>query len=321
MLKEKLKTSFLVILLLLGNVIITSKTIAMEDLNDHHHVPPRNITFYVQAHQDDWQLFYGDQAWKDIIELDNNSKKNKVVFIYTTAGDNGNKDSELWQGTRLWQRREDGALASIHTVLPDENINKEEIPLIRGHSITKYVIGNTESYFLRLPDGGIDGEGILEVGKSLKKLHEAPTDIYPVDGIGAPYKDWADFGLTLRAILENATPEDLENAAGGNGDARKWINVADFADFNPDKPYEDHSDHHETSMALKDFHDSTKYKFVLYKTYNNSKKTNLSEEDANFKKEMYESYCDKAYKTGETTYWNEGWLETSGGRVYPPNPL
>lgn len=39
---------------------------------------------YVAAHQDDWQLFRGEQAWADL-----NTAGVRVVFVHTTAGDAG----------------------------------------------------------------------------------------------------------------------------------------------------------------------------------------------------------------------------------------
>src|ERR1700761_6558189 len=59
-----------------------------------------NLCYYIVAHQDDWQLFYGQQAFSDLIE-----PGARVVFIYTTAGDAGG--SEDW-----WRAREQGALAA-----------------------------------------------------------------------------------------------------------------------------------------------------------------------------------------------------------------
>lgn len=56
---------------------------------------PQNVCFYVVAHQDDWQIFRGDQAYADY----NYTSDVKIVFIYTTSGDAGATDG--W-----WEARE-----------------------------------------------------------------------------------------------------------------------------------------------------------------------------------------------------------------------
>ena len=60
-----------------------------------------SLAFYVTAHQDDWELFRGQQAYKDLA-----TSTNKVVFIYVTAGDAGRTNG--W-----WEARERGALQRL----------------------------------------------------------------------------------------------------------------------------------------------------------------------------------------------------------------
>ena len=62
---------------------------------------PYAIEYFIQAHQDDWQLFYGDKA------ADAANTATKVVFVYTTAGAADASDA-------YWQVREQGANAA-HT--------------------------------------------------------------------------------------------------------------------------------------------------------------------------------------------------------------
>src|SRR5690348_6093412 len=101
----------------------------------------KSVSFYTQAHQDDWQLFRGEQVWEDI-----NTVGNKVVFIYATAGDAGQKDG--W-----WEAREKGALASVRKILNAPSPLTTKVKYINRHPIVLYSCGNTESYFMRLPDG------------------------------------------------------------------------------------------------------------------------------------------------------------------------
>ena len=41
----------------------------------------QGVVFYIMAHQDDWQLFRGEQAYADI-----NTHSVRAIFIYATAG-------------------------------------------------------------------------------------------------------------------------------------------------------------------------------------------------------------------------------------------
>ena len=60
-----------------------------------------SLAFYVTAHEDDWELFRGEQAYRDLA-----TPTKKVVFIYVTAGDAG-------QTNGWWEAREQGALAAV----------------------------------------------------------------------------------------------------------------------------------------------------------------------------------------------------------------
>ena len=114
---------------------------------------PSKVDFYVVAHEDDWQLFMGDQAYADI------RAGHKVVFVYASAG-----DANL--GTEYWQTRESAANASAQFVidLPSAAVvgkgtSECSARQVGGHPLRRCVYGNTVSYFMRLPDGNIDGNG------------------------------------------------------------------------------------------------------------------------------------------------------------------
>ncbi len=84
------------------------------------------LSFYVVAHQDDWQLFMGYYAHNDISD-----KNSKTVFIYTTSGNGGiigNKGhGEGFGGCDnctmpYFKSREMGAISSLQLVLPPSKV-------------------------------------------------------------------------------------------------------------------------------------------------------------------------------------------------------
>src|SRR5207253_7115894 len=100
----------------------------------------RNV--FVVAHQDDWQLFMGDVAAQAV------RTTAPATFIYLTAGDDG-RDSVYWN------TRERAALQSTRVVVGLETSGSDttgctSVPVLE-HSIRKCVVGNTKSFFLRLP--------------------------------------------------------------------------------------------------------------------------------------------------------------------------
>lgn len=292
-----------------------------------------SVTFYVQAHQDDWQLFQGEKVWSDI---NSNLGKNKVVFIYTTAGDNNGSPTDDY-----WKDADRGAIASIKATLSDntlslKNFMKDNLKVknINGHRIALYTYANTESYFLHLPDGGYDssipvgsgngykdGEGWGKREKSLKLLHAGiPIEtIHCVDPIfKTTYKNWEDFVNTLEKIIIEATPQNLQNShprihvADFDPDYREQVRRLSRIGKNNFDDICDHSDHQETAHAIEEIcnkqGNQRKYHRILYLTYcNSSQKANLSPEDIKHKKIQYDAYHNEA---GGIKYGDD-WLTKS----------
>jgi LmbE family N-acetylglucosaminyl deacetylase len=150
----------------------------------------------VIAHQDDWQLFMGDVLTQRL------RSGNRGVFVYLTAGDDG-RDSTYWR------TRERAALQStrIAAGIPvTEPFVCSTVP-IREHSIRKCTLGNTESYFLRLPDGKRDGKGFALYGyRSLRKLRSNPASELSAIDASATYRGWADLMATVGAITDLDSP-------------------------------------------------------------------------------------------------------------------
>src|SRR4051794_29066247 len=107
------------------------------------------ISIYVVAHADDWQLFMQPNAFNDLV-----STGCKVVFIVTTAGDAGANKT-------FWAAREEGMKSSIRFSLKPLKELQESTgtKAYNFHNVNYWSVNNTTSYFLRLPDGGLDGNG------------------------------------------------------------------------------------------------------------------------------------------------------------------
>ncbi|MEJ7679281.1 MAG: hypothetical protein WKG06_15780 [Segetibacter sp.] len=82
----------------------------------------------------------------------------KVVFIITTAGDAG-------AGETYWLAREEGSKSSLRfclaplAALSESSGTKE----FNQHTINYWSVNNATCYFLRLPDGNLDGNGFLTI--------------------------------------------------------------------------------------------------------------------------------------------------------------
>jgi len=157
---------------------------------------PRAVNIVVIAHQDDWQLFMGDVLAQRL------RSGNRGVFIYLTAGDEG-RDSAYWQ------TRERAGLQSTRfaaSIAPTEPVTCSKVQ-IRDHTVQKCSLGNTESYFFRLPDGKRDGKGFARYGfKSLRKLRaNAGSDISAVDA-STTYRGWNDLMTTVSEVTDFDSP-------------------------------------------------------------------------------------------------------------------
>ena len=151
---------------------------------------PTALAFYVGGHQDDWQLFRGNAAWRDL-----RNPATRVVFIYATAGDAGQTDG--W-----WEARERGAVASARRVAGPVPLTVE-VASFRGHPIVRYTTGNSVSYFLRLPDGQYQsGKGYPAYNnESLSQLRDSGKPVSAVDR-STSYQSWEDFRQTLQGIAD-----------------------------------------------------------------------------------------------------------------------
>lgn len=208
-----------------------------------HEAPAVKVSVYVVAHADDWQLFMQPNGYKDLVDPDT-----KIIFIITTAGDAGMEKM-------YWSAREEGLKSSLRFCLAplgalyESGGTKER----NGHRINYWSINNASCYFLRLPDGGLDGAGFSTCGfQGLNRL-KAGHALNAVDD-STTYQNWADFYNTLQGIIHHET-EETNNA---------WVHY-----LSPDKSYnpDDHADHWATGEALQAMPVINKLQQVLYAGY------------------------------------------------------
>ncbi|OQO92008.1 GlcNAc-PI de-N-acetylase [Saccharomonospora piscinae] len=191
------------------------------------------VVYHVSGHPDDvllfrGEMFYGDLQWSDI----------RVVGIVTTAGDAGRVDD--W-----WWAREHGLVDSCR-VARHEDFTPVAVP-VNGRSVACYRAASWRCYFLRLPDGNVDGNGFASTGfQSLSKLRDGAIGVVrslPTPALPAQqYSSWNDVVQTLRAIFVT----ERQGATNPN----PWLNAADYDRArNPG----DHPDHYATADALRSF--------------------------------------------------------------------
>jgi len=183
-------------------------------------------SFYVVAHPDQWQLFMGNNAYNDITKSEK-GKENKVVFIYTTAGQESCNGTPL--NTSVDIARQDGAHNCVEFCADRSGSHGQWslIPVtVQGHSILKYTYKNVVSYWLRLPDG-CSGQGLY--GQSLQFLHDGTLSSIKTVDSSTTYKGWDDLAGTIRQIIVNESA-DVNEIVLNTADTDASINSGDDPD-------------------------------------------------------------------------------------------
>jgi GlcNAc-PI de-N-acetylase len=203
------------------------------------------ISFYIVAHADDWQLFMHPHVYNDLIAPDC-----KVIFIITTAGDAG-------LGEKYWAAREEGSKSSIRFclaplfVLSESNGRKE----FNSHAVHYWSINNTTSYFLRLPDGNLDGSGFEACNfQSLFKLKSGQVNAITAIDNSATYSNWLEVVTTIESMISFES----------RGLSNIWIHY-----LNPDIAINrgDHPDHFTTGHAIQSMTSITALHQLLFVGY------------------------------------------------------
>jgi hypothetical protein len=214
----------------LGGALLMAQVGRAEDVQ-----PEGKVSFYFAAHEDDWQLFMNPSAFMDVANA-----KAKSVFIHTTAGDGGGGTGNGGRKYPYYRARENGAEVAIRFMADSDSRPTNRIVSrmqFNGHPIHSIAYRNTETYFLRLPDGHPSGSGFPQTGfQSLERFATGKiSTLSAIDG-STTYRSWGDLVSTLGAILdyERGTARSIQ------------LNVADL---NPDINPGDHSDHRMTAKA------------------------------------------------------------------------
>jgi hypothetical protein len=201
--------------------------------------PWADVNVFVSPHPDDWQLFMNPEAFHSMDEPDE-----RAVFVHVTAGDAGL--GATGEPVPYFVAREEGAMRAIRFMA---NANPEPaagrgVEMSRaavernGHELQRITYGNAVAYFLRLPDGNMDGSGYETTGwQSLLRLRTgAIAELQSVDA-SQSYAGWSDLVATLADIVRN------EIRAGET----LGLHFAEKdAELNPD----DHLDHINAALAM-----------------------------------------------------------------------
>jgi LmbE family N-acetylglucosaminyl deacetylase len=229
---------------------------------------PSVLDVVLVAHEDDWQLFMGD------VVVDRVRTGRPVVFIYLTAGDDG-RDS------LYWTTRERGALESTRVAtaaVADTAFGRCSTTRALEHVIRKCTVGNTESYFLRLPDGRRGGMGFATHSyQSLRKLRgNRITSMSALDGSTA-YNSWADLLATVATLV-------------GEGSADRTVTIHTSDPSVVVNPH-DHFDHRMVGLLVAESRRKHRWSVVYYTGYAvASRAANRSRDQARQKVALFQAY-------------------------------
>ncbi|TGE23594.1 PIG-L family deacetylase [Hymenobacter metallicola] len=254
-----------------------------------------HVTFYMNGHPDDWQLFMNPDAFEDL-----SNPNSKVVFIYLTSGDQNLRTGG--QGTiPLYQARENGAVSSgsfaSNLVFAGTNNHRVEQVQINHHPITKYTYKNAVHYFIRMPDV-TDWQSTTH----LDQMHRGPLPLRTIDG-KTLYPTWANLVETVRAIMEEETQAvDHFNLNALDPDAR----------YNPD----DHPDHRNAGAIAIDACHGLKAKIKLFQGYATGMyPENLSNEEKLNESALFALAVNATIDAGYDNTW-EPWHKNFIGKNY-----
>jgi len=218
------------------------------------------ISFYFSAHPDDWQLFMGVNAFKDIAAA-STGNSNKVVFIYTTAGEANCNSLGVNKGYYL--ARQESANRSIQfcsDIYSPHSAWKSSVISMQGvtsHDILQLSYKNIVCYFLRLPDGCEEW-----VPATITKLANRDiTSLMTVDS-NTTYHGYDDIVETVKNLVdyESSTLQQPE----------VWIQASDW---DPLISPADHPDHTQTGRLATEIASRVGYaSLALFEDYNTCNK-------------------------------------------------
>ncbi len=241
--------------------------------------PAAQHDVFIVAHQDDWQLFMGDVVAKQIKAGD------LVTFIYLTAGDDG-RDSVYWQ------TRERAALQSTRLAIGVSATDSAAVScataLVLEHAIQRCIVANTESYFLRLPDGKRNGAGFARHGfQSLRKLRgEKIATMGAIDG-SATYHGWADLMATTNKLIGSSSAASVSAVHASDPSVAA----------NP----HDHFDHRMAGLLVNDLREKERWDTQYYAGYAlATRAANRSPNQAREKAAIFRAYDNEMMRVNKT---------------------
>lgn len=263
---------------------------------------------YFTAHPDDFVLFMN--PYLDVARNDTTA-----IFVFVTAGDAGLGKGPT--GAPYYAARENGALRAIRFMADvyDTTVASPVTGTVKlaGHSIRRVTYKNTVTYFLRLPDGAVEGVGYpISSYASLMKLKTGETtSMRAVDG-STTYKGWNDLVATLTALVR-------KEAAGSSN---VWLDVHEA---DPVLSPGDHSDHQATGLAVSAIQPSLPCTNIAYYVgYATSGLVNLDLDDIENRSAVYGIYVSGVFEKGYpgSQIWEPGhksWLAGMNYRLVPGN--
>ncbi len=254
------------------------------------------VSVYVSAHQDDWQLFMGVNAYNDIA---NSNDSARVIFVYITAGDYSDCLTESdWGKIPFYLAREQGAKNSVRLVVDfgkKHFVCQNDSAIINNHFVFRSSYGFVTSYFFRLADGGMGGQRNI----SLRHFRENRfVNNYSIDSL-SNYLTWDDLKQTCLGVFLRETK---------NGD-EVYLNLFDTAQaINPG----DHSDHYESALLFTDLAQTKEFTVRLFEGYNSGRKEqngNLNAEDAVKESGLFAVYNQAMVDNSYPSIWNKDYLK------------
>lgn len=228
-----------------------------------------NVSFYIVAHADDWQLFMQPTVYYDLT-----SSSNKIVFVITTAGDAGLDNS-------FWMAREEGMKSSIRFCLALQEVLVEASGEreFKNHTVNYWSLNNATCYFLRLPDGNLDGSGFsTNHYESLAKLKKGEIDSITAVDSSTNYASWLSFHTLIQSIITFESNDRLKRII-------HYLNPD--TNLNPN----DHQDHVATGAAIQDMPIITTLEQALYVGYSvRNNKKQITAEELFWKSAMFSAY-------------------------------
>lgn len=241
--------------------------------------PALETRVYVMAHADDAQLFMQPDLYRDLT-----APETRVVFIVTTAGDGGMDEN-------YWRAREEGLKSSLRFCLaPLGAITEKETTVeIEGRSFAQTLLNQHRIYCMRLPDGGLDGEGFEKNDfQSLPKLRKEEINRLTALDQSATYEGWGDFCEALRAIIHH------ESAV---------ISLHYLSPNEAENPG-DHPDHAASGAAVQNISGISHVRYMGYSSKDSG--TSLKPEEFFWKAGMFATYEKAVYDAAGYSTLREG---------------